>query len=124
MSALRSAGFRRWSWLAIVALVLVALVRAGTSDGPPRSHMLDDPKALVVADSHFDRPWFCYFLFGKDDAQNAVFEIRPDLLSVNGFREREASGKRSVTALDPVIGLAVGVLLELSLALDGQSLIF
>ncbi len=37
MSRLRGAGFRRWSWLAIVALVLVALVRAGTSDGPARS---------------------------------------------------------------------------------------
>jgi cytochrome c-type biogenesis protein CcmH len=37
VSALRRAGFRRWSWLAIVALVLVALVRAGTSDGSPRT---------------------------------------------------------------------------------------
>lgn len=37
MSALRGSAFRRWSWLVIVALVLVALVRAGTSDGPPRS---------------------------------------------------------------------------------------
>lgn len=26
--------FRRWSWLIIAALVLVALLRAGTSDGP------------------------------------------------------------------------------------------
>jgi cytochrome c-type biogenesis protein CcmH/NrfF len=29
--------FRRWSWLIIAALVVVALVRAGVSDGPPRS---------------------------------------------------------------------------------------
>lgn len=32
MSALRSPGFRRWSWFAIAALVLVSLVRAGVSD--------------------------------------------------------------------------------------------
>lgn len=37
MSILRSAGFRRWSWLAIAALVLVSFVRAGTTDGSPRS---------------------------------------------------------------------------------------
>jgi cytochrome c-type biogenesis protein CcmH len=35
MSVLRGGAFRRWSWLAIAALVLVALVRAGVSDGPP-----------------------------------------------------------------------------------------
>lgn len=29
--------FRRWSWLAIVALVVVALVRAGVSEGAPRT---------------------------------------------------------------------------------------
>lgn len=37
MSALSSPRFRRWSWLVIAALVLVALVRAGVSDGPPRT---------------------------------------------------------------------------------------
>jgi len=37
VSAQRGAGLRRWSWLCIVALVLVALVRAGLSDGPPRT---------------------------------------------------------------------------------------
>lgn len=34
---LRSAALRRWSWLAIVALVVVALVRNAVDDGPPRS---------------------------------------------------------------------------------------
>ena len=34
---LRSRTFRRWSWLAIAALVLVALVRNGVDDGPPRT---------------------------------------------------------------------------------------
>lgn len=34
---MRSPGFRRWSWLVIVALVLVALVRNGIDDGGPRS---------------------------------------------------------------------------------------
>jgi cytochrome c-type biogenesis protein CcmH/NrfF len=37
VSVLKSATFRRWSWLAIAALVLVALVRAGTSDAGPVS---------------------------------------------------------------------------------------
>lgn len=37
MSALSGPAFRRWSWLAIAALVVVALVRAGVSDGPPRT---------------------------------------------------------------------------------------
>jgi cytochrome c-type biogenesis protein CcmH len=37
MSAPNRSAFRRWSWLVIVALVLVALVRAGVSDGPPRT---------------------------------------------------------------------------------------
>ncbi|MGH9273725.1 MAG: cytochrome c-type biogenesis protein [Acidimicrobiales bacterium] len=37
MRRLGGPGFRRWSWLIIVALVLVSLIRAGVSDGPPRS---------------------------------------------------------------------------------------
>lgn len=37
MSRLRGPGFRRWSWLVIAALVLVSLVRAGVSDGAPRT---------------------------------------------------------------------------------------
>jgi cytochrome c-type biogenesis protein CcmH len=32
---LRSSGFRRWSWLVIVALVLVSLVRNAVDDGSP-----------------------------------------------------------------------------------------
>jgi cytochrome c-type biogenesis protein CcmH/NrfF len=35
--ALGGPRFRRWSWLIIAALVLVAFVRAGVSDGPPRT---------------------------------------------------------------------------------------
>ncbi|MFZ6005710.1 MAG: cytochrome c-type biogenesis protein [Actinomycetota bacterium] len=34
MRALRTPGFRRWSWLVIAALVIVAFVRAATVDGP------------------------------------------------------------------------------------------
>ena len=37
MSRLQGSGFRRWSWLVIAALVLVSLVRAGISDGSPRT---------------------------------------------------------------------------------------
>lgn len=37
MSRLRGSSFRRWSWLCILALVVVALVRAGVSDGAPSS---------------------------------------------------------------------------------------
>lgn len=37
MSALRSQGFRRWSWLVIVALVVVSLVRNAVDEGPPRT---------------------------------------------------------------------------------------
>ncbi len=36
-AALRSPAFRRWSWLAIVALVVVALVRNAVDDGSPRT---------------------------------------------------------------------------------------
>ncbi|MEX2292399.1 MAG: cytochrome c-type biogenesis protein CcmH [Acidimicrobiales bacterium] len=39
MRRLRGPGFRRWSWLCIGALVLVALVRAGVSDGPARTNV-------------------------------------------------------------------------------------
>lgn len=37
MTRLQGAGFRRWSWLIIAGLVIVALVRAGVSEGPPRT---------------------------------------------------------------------------------------
>lgn len=37
MSRLQGPGFRRWSWLVIAALVVVSLVRAGVSDGSPRT---------------------------------------------------------------------------------------
>lgn len=37
MSRLQGSGFRRWSWLCIGALALVALLRAGVSEGPARS---------------------------------------------------------------------------------------
>jgi cytochrome c-type biogenesis protein CcmH len=36
-AVLRSRAFRRWSWLIIVALVLVALVRTWVEHGPPRT---------------------------------------------------------------------------------------
>ena len=35
--ALRSPRFRRWSWLVIVALVVVSLARNAVDDGPPRT---------------------------------------------------------------------------------------
>ncbi|MET0728691.1 MAG: cytochrome c-type biogenesis protein CcmH [Acidimicrobiales bacterium] len=37
MNRRRGPALRRWSWLAIVALVLVSLVRAAASEGPPRT---------------------------------------------------------------------------------------
>jgi len=37
MSRLSGTSFRRWSWLCILALVVVALIRAGVSDGAPSS---------------------------------------------------------------------------------------
>lgn len=37
MSRLRGPAFRRWSWLVIGALVVVSLVRAAVSEGPPRT---------------------------------------------------------------------------------------
>ena len=37
MTAPAGRSFRRWSWLAIAALVIVAFVRAGVSDGAPRT---------------------------------------------------------------------------------------
>ena len=46
-AVLRSRGFRRWSWLAIVALVLVALVRNAVDDGPPRT--IDERVQAIAA---------------------------------------------------------------------------
>ena len=46
MNRLQGSGFRRWSWLIIAALVLVSLVRAGASDGPPRT---DDERVRDIA---------------------------------------------------------------------------
>ena len=46
-TALRSRTFRRWSWLAIVALVVVALVRNAVDDGPPRT--VDDRVQAIAA---------------------------------------------------------------------------
>jgi len=37
VSRLRSPGFRRWSWLVIAALVVVSLIRAGVTEGSPRT---------------------------------------------------------------------------------------
>lgn len=37
MTFLRSASFRRWSWLFIVALVAVSLLRNALDEGPPRT---------------------------------------------------------------------------------------
>ena len=37
MRALRTPGFRRWSWLVIAALVLVSFARAGLTEGSPRT---------------------------------------------------------------------------------------
>lgn len=43
---LRSSGFRRWSWLLIIALVLVSVVRATVDDGPPRT---DEERVRAIA---------------------------------------------------------------------------
>lgn len=43
---LKARGFRRWSWLFIVALVLVALVRNAVDEGPPRT---DEERVRVIA---------------------------------------------------------------------------
>jgi cytochrome c-type biogenesis protein CcmH len=48
VKALRTTGFRRWSWLVIVALVIVALVRAGVSDGTPRT---DEERVRDIAET-------------------------------------------------------------------------
>lgn len=37
MTALQGPRFRRWSWLVILALVVVSLVRNGVDSGPPRT---------------------------------------------------------------------------------------
>lgn len=47
MSRLSATG-RRWIWLAVAGLVLVALVRAGVSEGPPRT---DEERAYDIADT-------------------------------------------------------------------------
>jgi len=46
VSVLQRPAFRRWSWFAIAALVLVSLVRAGTTEGSPRT---DEDRVLAIA---------------------------------------------------------------------------
>lgn len=45
-AVLRSPGFRRWSWLVIVALVLVSLVRNAADPGPPQT---DEERMRAIA---------------------------------------------------------------------------
>lgn len=47
MSRLSSRSFRRWSWLIIVALVAVSLVRNAVDEGPPRT--ADDRVRAIAA---------------------------------------------------------------------------
>jgi cytochrome c-type biogenesis protein CcmH len=46
VSALSGPSFRRWSWFAIAAIVLVSLVRAGTTDAGP---VTDEERVQVIA---------------------------------------------------------------------------
>jgi cytochrome c-type biogenesis protein CcmH len=46
-SVLRSSAFRRWSWLAIAALVVVGLVRNAVDDGSPRT--VDDRVQAIAS---------------------------------------------------------------------------
>ncbi|HLT16023.1 MAG TPA: cytochrome c-type biogenesis protein CcmH [Acidimicrobiales bacterium] len=46
MRVLQSPAFRRWSWLVIAALVVVSFVRAGTTDGSPRT---DEDRVRAIA---------------------------------------------------------------------------
>lgn len=48
MTALRTPAFRRWSWLVILALVVVSLGRAGVQDGPART---DAERAHDIAET-------------------------------------------------------------------------
>jgi cytochrome c-type biogenesis protein CcmH len=48
VSALKSPTFRRWSWLVIAALVIVALVRNGVDSGPART---TDERVRAIAET-------------------------------------------------------------------------
>jgi len=74
-------------------------------------------------DFDFDLARLGGFLFGKGDAQDAIFEAGNNVLGIESVGHGEAADEAAIAALDAVIALAGLLLLELALAGDGEGLV-
>lgn len=74
MTALRGPAFRRWSWLVIAALVLVSFVRAGLTEGAPRT---DEERVRDIAATLKCPTCLSQSVAGSDSA--AARAIRADI---------------------------------------------
>jgi hypothetical protein len=71
-----------------------------------------------------DLAGFCCFLLRQRDGQDAVLVFGTDFIGFDRVWERKAADKFSVTALDTVIALHAGVLLEFAGATEGHGAVF
>ena len=74
----------------------------------------------VVTDLHFDRFGFCDLFLGKCHGQDAILEIRPNVLGFDALRYREISYERTVAALQAMEALVALFARELPLSLYGE----
>lgn len=124
MSRLRGPAFRRWSWLVIAALVVVALVRAGVSDGSPRTteERVRDIAATIKcptcrsqsvagSDSSAARAIRTEIARRVDDGESAD-EIRSAIAATYGeevLLTPSGSGAEGIVWILPVIALVLGL---------------
>src|SRR5262245_66258770 len=80
--------------------------------------------ALRGAGGDPDRAGFGVLTLGQLDSEQAVREVRLDLLAVDVVREAEAPDELPVGPLHAVIALPVALLLELPFAAQRQHAVF
>jgi cytochrome c-type biogenesis protein CcmH len=124
VSRLRGPAFRRWSWLIIAALVVVALVRAGVSEGSPRTteERVRDIAATIKcptcrsqsvagSDASAARAIRTEIARRVDDGQSAD-EIRTAIAATYGdevLLTPSGSGAEGIVWILPVIALVLGL---------------
>ena len=107
MTFLRSKRFRRWSWFAIVALVLVALVRNGVDDGPART---DEERVRAIAST-----MKCPVCAGQSVADSDVAAAR----SIRTEIARRVEGGQSDDQIRDAIAATYGEDLQLTPSASG-----